>query len=109
MIDLTAFIDWFGTAAGLLGVTIAVYLQFVNPRRCDHIHVAAIFVAGASLIMIFSSAWQPNPALAAVLKVFAIALFVGLELAAGYYVWASGEVVQPREAIASFFESNGAP
>lgn len=99
----TTLIDWFGTLAGLIGVTIAVYLQLINPRKCHPGHVTAIFVAGAALIMIFSTAWTQNADAVAAMKIAAIVLFVTLEVLAGYYVWKASEAAPPAEVIMALF------
>lgn len=103
MMELTTAIDWFGTLAGLFGVTIAVYLQLINPRHCHPGHVTALFVGGSALIMVFSAAWNPYPAAIATMKVGAIILFVTLEAISGYYVWKRAEMAPPSEVVSSLF------
>lgn len=105
--ELTTAIDWFGVMAGILGVTIAVYLQLINPRRCHPGHVTALFVGGASLIMVFSTAYTDHPGAIATMKLFAIVSFVTMECVAGYYVWKRAEMAPPREVVRSLFGDDG--
>jgi hypothetical protein len=106
--ELTALVDWFGTLSGLFGVSIAIYLQVINPRRVNPGHVLGLFVAGAALVMVFSTAWiPPNGWTALSLKLMAIFLFVTLEGVSGFLIWQRAEAAPPNEVVSSLFENNG--
>jgi len=105
--ELTTAVDWFGTVAGVLGVTLAVYLQLINPRRCHPGHVTTLFVAGAALIMVFAAAWNPHEAAVQAMKIGAILLFVTLEAVGSYYVWKRATIGPPSEAIRALFSPGG--
>lgn len=102
-------LDVVGSVAGLLGVTLAIYLQLINPRRCHPGHVMALFAGGSALIMVFSAAWVPNHHAVMALKAGSIILFVSLEAVGAYYVWKQAEVAPAREVIASLFTSEQGP
>ena len=101
--ELTTAIDWFGVMAGVFGVTIAVYLQLINPRHCHPGHVTALFVGGSALIMVFSAAYTDHAGAVATMKVAAIILFVTLEAISGYFVWKRAEMAPPSEVVRSLF------
>lgn len=109
MIDFMSAVNWFGTFAGILGVSIAVYLQLINPRQVEPGYVVAIFVAGAAVILVFSPAWA-TASNTVFLKLAAALLFIVSELTAGYYVWKNGDVAPLQEAVyACFKDENGGP
>jgi len=103
MTDFVTIVHWLGTLSGVLGVCIAVYLQLINPRRCHAGYVAAIFVAGSAVIMVFSPAWA-NGGSTVYFKLIAALLFGVGEIGAGYHVWKVGNVAPAREVFGSLFK-----
>jgi len=103
MTEFAELVHWLGTLSGFLGVSIAVYLQLINPRHCHGGYVSAIFLAGSAVILVFSPAWS-NGGTTILLKLIAAFLFGIAEIVAGYHVWKAGHVAPAREVVKSLFK-----
>lgn len=45
------WVDWLGLLAGVIGVSIAIWLQLITQRRCKPRYVFGFFILGSTLIL----------------------------------------------------------
>ena len=88
-----------GTIAGLVGVSLAVYLQLLNRRDVSVHYVVGFFVAGSALILMNPEAWLAvtfEPFITGARLLGAVLALV-VELVAAAHVWATHSVESPTE------------
>lgn len=101
-------INFLGLFAGALGVSIAIWLQFITRRTVRALYVTSFFVAGSSLMLLnLEPVWGHTDGVLAARLVAYIALTT-LEIYVGYRVWQEAEV-HPVERVKNFpiTEDNG--
>jgi len=87
--------------AGLLGVSIAVYLQLIAERKPPAAWVATFFVAGCTMLLLHPTVWVSAPVVtySAVLQLVGAAVAVIGELALARYVLIRYDVDSPFAVI----------
>lgn len=87
-------INFIGGLVGVLGITIAIYLQLITDKICPPRYVILFLIFGVSMIMINSSLFI-NSAELLVLQFFAYVILALLELGTAYMIWIKLDLKNP--------------
>ena len=86
------WVDTLGLVAGGLGVSIAVWLQLVTPRRIRSRYVTAFLALGSALILINLGPVVEGPFLVVAARTAAYISLIVAQTYLGYRVWSKAEV-----------------
>ena len=89
IVVITLAADVLGIASGLLAVTIAIYLQWLSPKRFQNVPVLGFFLVGALLLTFHLEGYVAHGASAAAVRLVVYSLIFAFELTLVYDI-ASG-------------------
>lgn len=90
-----------GQMAGWLGVTIAVYLQLISPRRCKLEYVIGFYLSGLALILVHIGVFHII-VLDGWLPAIGYVIIIVLYLYAAYWVHRHADLPGPREVLKEY-------
>jgi len=100
MTDSLVVLHLLGSLTGAVGVSVAIYLQFITRRACPPGYVAMFFAFGASIITLNASTIVVIPDIvAAAVRLVAYAVIVSIELIAAHWVYEQLDVPPPTQAV----------
>lgn len=89
-----------GVLSGITSITMAYWIQVISERKCDPIGPVALFLAGASMMMLMYLFIVDLTALEMVIiEIGAITVATLASFAATYYIWSNGEIESVSETI----------
>lgn len=86
-----------GALAGVLGVSIALYLQLVSGRRVKARFVLGFYLVGVVFLLMHLRPLSIGPTASAVGRAFGLTIVLAAELVAFYHVYRVSEVQTPIE------------
>lgn len=100
------FTHFMGAIVGVLGVSIAIYLQLITSKHCPIKYIVLFLVFGITMIMINSGPFIASSQQLLILQFIAYLILAIIEIGTAYFIWRTLDLENPVLEVHNEFVSD---